>query len=517
MTFKSVMMALLIGLLLQGCNSSNESAADDSSNEVGDNAQDETSTPEDSESTEDDSIVEEDSAVPGVLFGANVPGYGSELWLATGVSGDEFTPIDLFPGASGGLTASVRPVELEPNVYLFSGRQDNTTNTELFRTDGTLAGTQLVRDLYPGNSSTPDELTPLEEGKVVFVARSSGGETEDGLWVTDGTEAETVLLKDDFAPKFITPLGNGKAVFSGLFEPDPDKPGFLEQGLMVTDGTVAGTKVVVNSPYAPQSLYSLNDGRALFYFQDADDWGPWITDGTAAGTFKLKTIRENYDGSGANPQFTKISDTLIIFSALTPEEGSELWRTDGSDNEQETTLVKDIRPGTSSSGPFNITAIGNGKAIFRANDGEHGIEPWITDGTEAGTALLKDIRSTGTLTNSSPEQFLAAEDLVYFVANDGIHGKEVWVSDGTTAGTNLVKDLNPGDGGSGATTSRGPRLHYILPDGRLLFSGNDRSGIGMALWVTDGTDEGTELFHNFSVESSVTFPGNVFLPIEIAP
>ena len=33
---------------------------------------------------------------------------------------------------------------------------------------------------------------------------------------------------------------------------------------------------------------------------------------------------------------------------------------------------------------------------------------------------------------------------LYFSANDNAHGQELWKSDGTAAGTVMVKDINPG-------------------------------------------------------------------------
>ena len=65
-------------------------------------------------------------------------------------------------------------------------------------------------------------------------------------------------------------------------------------------------------------------------------------DGTQAGTYALG----NWDQPVA--QLTDIDSTLF-FRAYTPEGGTELWKSDGT--EAGTTLVKDINAGTGSSEP----------------------------------------------------------------------------------------------------------------------------------------------------------------------
>src|SRR5262249_57094631 len=85
----------------------------------------------------------------------------------------------------------------------------------------------------------------------------------------------------------------------------------------------------------------------------------------------------------------------------------------------------------------------NGTLFFIANDGQHGVELWKSDGTESGTALVKDI-SAGKYYNSFPDNLTAAGGLLVFTADQRDHnsatGREVWVSDGTAAGTALVRD-----------------------------------------------------------------------------
>src|SRR5437868_1840622 len=53
-------------------------------------------------------------------------------------------------------------------------------------------------------------------------------------------------------------------------------------------------------------------------------------------------------------------------------------------------LVKDINPGSGNSFPNTLTNV-NGTPFFSANNGSHGFELWKSDGTSAGTLLVKDI------------------------------------------------------------------------------------------------------------------------------
>src|SRR4051812_40360729 len=105
-------------------------------------------------------------------------------------------------------------------------------------------------------------------------------------------------------------------------------------------------------------------------------------------------------------------------------------------------MVLDINPGApGSTGVTEVVAIGS-TAYFTAGEGVHGSELWKSDGTAAGTALVKDIYAGSG--SSSPNNLTNFNGALYFAADDGVHGTELWKSDGTAAGTTLVKDIFPG-------------------------------------------------------------------------
>ena len=96
-----------------------------------------------------------------------------------------------------------------------------------------------------------------------------------------------------------------------------------------------------------------------------------------------------------------------------------------------------------SSIPLDLTNV-NGTLFFAANDGVHGTELWKSDGTAAGTVLVKDIDPAGEARTSAVGNSTNVNGTLFFTANDGTHGVELWKSDGTAAGTVMVKDIIPG-------------------------------------------------------------------------
>ncbi len=165
-----------------------------------------------------------------------------------------------------------------------------------------------------------------------------------------------------------------------------------------------------------------------------------------------------------------------LFSAEDGDHGRELWMSDGSSTG--TQMIKDINPIGNSSPGFFVQM--KDYVFFTADDGLHGHELWKTDGTPEGTTMMLDINTIGSA-SSLPSDLTVVGEIFFLSANDGINGTELWKSDGTAGGTALVKDINP----SGDSSPIGIAFNQLLAF--TTSTGTDRS----ELWVSDGSEEGT--------------------------
>jgi ELWxxDGT repeat protein len=406
---------------------------------------------------------------------------------------------------------------------LFFAASDNAHGTELWKTDGTPAGTQLVKDIntglesvYPGApllpaGSDPGNLTAV--GPTLFFTADDGAhETE--LWKSDGTADGTVLVKS-----FGTPIDTGDAAtdsllglhdltdFQGRLFFTADDPVY-GHALWASDGTATGTEPVMSldaSPSAalvPADLTVVND--QLFFAGEDGAHGPelWVLDGAADAPRLVKEINPAVGGS--DPTGLTAVDGLLFFTADDGSHGRELWTSDGT--AVGTTLVADINSGAGSSLPSDLVAFA-GKLFFTADDGIHGRQLWESDGTPAGTAMVTDAAG-----GAVPADLTVVNDTLFFSASDGLHGRELWRSDGTQTGTILVRDINTGvlpqDGDAPASSDP---LNLTAVDGALYFSADD--GIhGRELGTSDGTSAGTVLVADLLSGPASAFPDGIVAP-----
>lgn len=157
----------------------------------------------------------------------------------------------------------------------------------------------------------------------------------------------------------------------------------------------------------------------------------------------------------------------MYFSATTATEGKELWKTDGT--LAGTSIVKDIMPGTLNSiGATNSYAFINGIVYFVGFDALNGFELWKTDGTDAGTSMVANINPE--VNNSSPTNLTAIGTTLFFTATEVVHNSELWkletvVAAGSTTWTGNISDVweNAGNWSNGVP---GSTTDVIIPAGR---------------------------------------------------
>lgn len=184
-------------------------------------------------------------------------------------------------------------------------------------------------------------------------------------------------------------------------------------------------------------------GGKLYF---CNDDGLYVTDGTNAGTYLIKGIKHFQW-----PHKLAVVNNKVLFVVNDDTHGKELWVSDGTENG--THLLLDIYPGKSSGisadiyNPTYVLPVLNNEAYFYANDGTNGIELWKSDGTVTGTIMLKDINPTpgaGIRDSGDDCQMLVYRNRVYFQAETPNEGLEMWCTDGTIAGTKILKDMVPG-------------------------------------------------------------------------
>ncbi len=190
---------------------------------------------------------------------------------------------------------------------------------------------------------------------------------------------------------------------------------------------------------AEEGVASAGDSEAAVGTATTAEGGLVVAQGWAVCDDAAQRVRDIHPTGDSAPGELTEANGRLIFVATDPAHGRELWVTQGAG--RETSLLKDVRPGSRGSSPASLTRVGR-QVFFVANHDEFGPELWRTDGTEAGTVLVKDVRPGRA--GSVPEQLTVVGDTLYFTANDGEHGRELWRTDGTARGTVLVHHFLPG-------------------------------------------------------------------------
>lgn len=350
--------------------------------------------------------------VPGqgvLYFVAGDPDHGRELWRSDGTVAGTRRVEDIRPGAEG--SAVERLTEYKGRVWFFA--DDGQHDFALWRTDGTAAATALEIDLPPLPPLTHVQPLHVVGGRLAFFAPNARGSLQ--LWAGDGTARGTALIRELTAVHQSTVRGN-RLYFVG-----ETRHG---RNLWVSDGTRRGTRALTRfrhrgelSGITLQPHADLN-GRILFWADDGvHGLEPWITDGTRGGTRLLQDICP-----GSCPGAGNVWDVLggrLYFSATNPARGHELWSTDG----RSARFVADICPGRCDSRPYGPRLFA-GRFFFVAYN-QDGEEVWTTDGTAEGTLRVTDFEPPF-IWEEVGFHTAVLNGMLLFGAPDPEHGMELW-------------------------------------------------------------------------------------------
>ena len=353
--------------------------------------------------------------------------HGSELWKSDGTpSGTELVK-DINPGMASSFPLNLTNI----NGVLYFSADDGVHGSELWKSDGTAPGTVMIADISPLSSSNPSQFYALK-GEIFFSATSENsitplnyGVTE--IWKTDGTQQNT----EKFSSGFFAVEGD-----VGEMAGDDQQLFFTtNSSLWVSDGSKNNIINLASGSlsYDPFNLKIL-DGRAYFH---AIKYGLpgliftefWQSDGTIAGTTKLNTVSPFIPVPLPQGERQIVKFDNEIYYVIKSDQ-DHLYKLDVTGD---STLI------TSDNTICCEFAVVNDSLYFaKAN------QLWKISNTDSNPTLVKKIGNR----SMAISQLTRLNNTLYFVAGDTVNGIELWQSDGTPKGTMVVSNSVAGPQGS---------------------------------------------------------------------
>ncbi len=444
------------------------------------------------------------------FFASRTAAAGTELWVTSGTAATTFMLKNIGPGANDANIDKLTPV----GNWLFFFADDGN-GRELWKTDGTSANTIMVKDAaitgtFQGSTTALQFLEYNNKLLYTFDNGINGAE----LWTSDGTAAGTnMIINLQTGPNPYNPALEAGAViyrlipFNGLVYFHANQGNM--RSLWKTDGTAVGTIKVkdLRSDFSAQFVDSLSAmGDKLYFFGDDGTTGSelWVSDGTTAGTLLVKDIKQGTGGSYPS-QFRKFGNFVYFTADSSTVAGVsdfQIWKTDGTATG--TTKV--------TSDPFTVSSfwgVHENKLLFDKRDASYNAIPWVLNTDNDNASIL----STSFINPSATSAY--RNGLTYFAGKSPTLGIELWKTDGTTAGTIMIQDINPIN--PGTFSDAGAQDPFVICGDLLYFMGNNNI-TGLEPWTMyvgptlplkllqfSGAYRGNEIVLNWSTANSLNF------------
>lgn len=358
---------------------------------------------------------------------------------------------------------------ISPSIFVNgrSGTQMTKFKDSLFYID------QEWSALYKTNGTTPPVLVKLltalyrygdyaaNDSLFCFSRFNSGNHY---VWKTDGSSAGTVALKwstNDNCGKFVI-NAKDSLFFSGgdsiyTIKKNGSKKGIRTSNLMtINDMFSYGDNLCISeykwSGPPSEGLYAYNVlTKTTSTILNQTSYAHIIHNDTLYVTannlqrylFEIEPSSFSYTVVDSNYRIQRILGCVnnkIILDAC-PQGSTDYELYSFNTITRTFSLVKDIFPGTNSSNiAVDFIAQGKTKIFFLATSPLEGREPWVTDGTTAGTYMISALSTGGTSTNQG-NQFCptgtvitgAIRNSTYFLLGDTLHTNYVTYDSGNKA------------------------------------------------------------------------------------
>jgi ELWxxDGT repeat protein len=249
----------------------------------------------------------------------------------------------------------------------------------------------------------------------------------------------------------------------------------------------------------------------------------WKTDGTEAGTVQASEQNIYIYTSSLRKFLFLATDTHLYYSAKRNDSQAamDIWRTDGTTH---TLMIENIKTNADLiilnnevyyfdyNGLFKINENGDStlikslppiaeeKAVIVNNEifffikANARTQLWKSNGTEAGTVLIQEIDAElfylpGSL-QENPRYIVINNTVFFFLSkfNNSTNKYEghLWKSNGSSAGTVLIKQVLDVS-----------NFYGITINSLTNFNNNLVFNIGLNLWISDGTETGTQILKTF--------------------
>lgn len=387
--------------------------------------------------------------------------------------------------ASLGSVAYFSPslASVEPNLSYLTA-----SSVSVYRTDGTAGGTAVV--------ASPAFIVAQEPagGAVYFTGLDVQALT---LYLYKGTASYPYTSTVAEIPGIGSAIGAGSKIFMLLVNISVSP---TTHELWVSDGTQAGTHAVMAgfSEFGSSDNIVAMNGNVYFTATggSAAAFGLWKSDGTAAGTVFLHEFE--HGGTAAEPQRFQVFNNRLLFSASVD---GDIWRWSSDGTSEGTVPLKmELAEGWLPTGLYGMSVsestivaprfgVPYKGSFYFSSSGPDSAGLWKTDGTTAGTSLVKDF---GTAHDILMGCYASGDDLFILQQRltDG-YSVSLYRSDGTGAHTRLVKTID---------STFGASLFGL--DGWVVMStvyiGAGKSSLVYNLWLSDGTEPGTTIAGTFS-------------------